>query len=118
MTLATFTPPVAPEYGASNKPKIKLLEAEFGDGYTQTARDGVNHIRATWELNWPVLKPTDAEEIETFITEHGGDVAFYWTAPDKPSPQKWTCKDWSFTIAGPNHRSIRATFVQSFNILS
>lgn len=118
MTLVTFTPPIAPEYGANNKPKVKLLEADFGDGYTQTAADGLNHIRAEWTLNWPALTPAQADSVETFFSDRGGYTPFFWTAPGKASAQKWTCKDWEVGFAGPNHRSIRATFVQSFNILS
>jgi phage-related protein len=118
MSIQTFMPPELPDYGASNKPRVKLLEAEFGDGYTQAAADGMNHIRAEWTLHWPVLDPLDAEEIEDFLMEHGGYQCFFWTAPHRSSPQKWTCKEWTITIAGPYHCSISATFIESFNIVT
>jgi len=52
MTLQTFTPPIQPSVGATNKPKVKILKADFGDGYTQAAADGTNNIRAEFSLTW------------------------------------------------------------------
>ncbi|WP_457796646.1 phage tail protein [Methylocystis sp. S23] len=123
MTLETFTPPIQPSIGASNKPKVKILKAEFGDGYGQASRDGLNHIRNEFSLTWEVLTPAQANTIEAFLIEHGGDVPFLWTAPGKSTPDKWTCEQWevSFLAAiyqGENFRSIKATFTQSFNIVT
>src|SRR5690606_29261995 len=43
--IPTFDPPFAPSPGAQNKPEIKILQAEFGDGYSQPTPNGLNHIR-------------------------------------------------------------------------
>jgi phage-related protein len=123
MTLATFTPPMQPSVGATNKPKVSILKAEFGDGYSQSTAAGVNHIRNEFSLTWEVLTPAQANSIEAFLQQQGGITPFYWTAPGKSTPDKWTCEQWevSFlaaTYQGQNYRSIKATFTQSFNLLT
>jgi phage-related protein len=114
MTLRTFAPPVWPTE-STDKPEIKLLEAEFGDGYTQAVGDGMNHIRRIFALQWDVLTPEQASQIEQFLTEHGGFQPFLWTPSGDPRPLKWTCKEWDRKRATPNEMT--ATFRQSFLLI-
>ncbi len=114
MTLATFSPPIAPST-MKGKPELKLLKAEFGDGYTQTARDGLNHIRKVIHLEWEVLTPAQASAIVGFLEQHGGDLPFIYHSATEPLPLKWTCSEWEEGIARGGVRTITATFRQSFN---
>ena len=75
MAFPTFTPPVPPSPGTANKPKVKLLKAEFGDGYTQTTRDGLNHVRRTLSLKWEFLTPTQAKTISAPLAASRGVAA-------------------------------------------
>lgn len=123
MTIATFTPPMNPSVGAINKPKVSVLRADFGDGYSQATRSGLNHIRNEFSLTWEVLTPTQADAIEAFLIQQGGDIPFLWSRPGKSTPDKWTCENWEVSFLSPlyqgqNYRSIKATFTQSFNLLS
>jgi len=118
MTLQTFTPARAPAPGTSRKPKIKLLTAEFGDGYTQETRDGMNHIRRTLTLTWDTLTPSQADDLSDFFVEHGGDTPFWYTPSNESTPVKWTCKDWSDTAEKQGFRTFRATFEQSFSLVT
>ena len=118
MIIDTFTPPVAPSPGTSRKPEIKLLEAEFGDGYTQVVRDGLNHIRRTYDLRWDVLTYAQADVIEAFLEAKGGDTPFLYQHAHTSAPLKVTCKDWQRTEAAAGLCSFSATFKQSFNLLS
>ncbi len=118
MTIATFTPSPAPSQGTEDKPKFKLLKADFGDGYTQVARDGVNHIRRVLTLNWDLLTPTQANAIWSFLIAQGGDTPFYYTPSDESTPLKWTCIEPSMKRIEGGMRSISATFEQSFNLLT
>jgi phage-related protein len=93
MTIETFNPPIQPSTGARKKPTIKILEAEFGDGYTQSCPDGINYIRQSFELVWEVLTHIQSDYIESFFEARGGVEHFHWTAPGDSSPKKWTCKD-------------------------
>lgn len=111
MAIETFKPPYAPT-STSEKPELKLLEAEFGDGYTQTAGDGMNHIRKVASLSWDVLTADQAREIEAFLERHGGSAPFLYALDEGETPLKWTCKEWSRKRDTPN--TMEATFRQSF----
>lgn len=116
MTLATFTPPMQPSVGAVNKPKVSVLKADFGDGYIQSTAAGLNHIREEWSLTWEVLTGAQSDAVDAFLRGQGGFTPFYWTPPGASTPQKWTCEDWSISHIQAGFRSIKATFVQSFNL--
>ena len=112
--LNTFCPPVGPSPGTKNKPEIKLKEAAFGDGYTQTTRDGLNYIRKVVTLQWDVLIESEASAIENFILTQGGDTPFYFALRGDIS-RKWTCKDYDRAWKTPN--TVSATFREDFSLL-
>ena len=104
--------------GTTVKPKLKLLKAEFGDGYTQVTRYGLNHKRKTISLTWETLTPTQASEIVTFFESHGGDTPFYYTPSDESTPIKWTCEEWDDQRKTGGLRKVTATFEQCFNLMT
>lgn len=117
MALQTFTPLRAPAPGTTNKPTLKLKTAEFGDGYTQTTRDGLNHIRRSLSVKWETLIPAEADVILNFFIAHGGDTPFWYTPSDETTPVKWTCKEWDDTREKAGFRTITATFTQDFSLV-
>lgn len=116
MTIQTFTPPIKPSPGSTRKPELKLLKSEFGDGYTQTARDGLNHKRDVLEIQWDYLTAEQADQIIAFFEAHGGDTPFLYIPPAKAQPVRFTCADWEETYNVRTLRSVKATFRQDFNL--
>ena len=114
MALPTFEPPIDPSPGTGRKTKYNLLKAEFGEGYTQTTRAGLNHRRRELALSWEALTDEQAWEIAAFLDERGGDLPFYYTPPRETVPVKWTCDEWGDDVNQNGTRKITATFVQSF----
>lgn len=115
MSFPVFNPPVPPAVGAKIKREIKLLKAEFGDGYTSITRDGVNHIRRSYELEWPVLTEAESNAIVAFLEARGGDETF-WFSLGARDPMKVTCDTWEETENSAGKFAITATFRQSFAI--
>jgi len=95
MALAVFAPSIAPSPGTGFKPKIKLLEAEFDDGYTQPLPDGLNHIKQVLTLRWDGLDNAQAAEIYGFLNSKAGYIPFYYTPVGDVTASKWRCKEWS-----------------------
>lgn len=143
MSIPEFYPPMTPSIGVTRKPELNLLKANFGDGYTQTAANGLNHIREVLNLRWDVLTKGEADEIEDFLRERGGYQPFYYSLPfavrlhlypepgddgyiEGINPQrvstgagpmmKFTCDDWQITQPATFHYSIEATFRQDFSL--
>lgn len=116
MALPTFTPVRPPRPGTAVKPEIKLWKTEFGDGYTQAAPAGLNHIRKTLTLNWDLLTPSEANAMTGFLTERGGYKPFYYTPSDDTDSIKWTCEDWEDKRADSGMREVSMTFKQCFGL--
>jgi phage-related protein len=111
MTLLVFTPNYPPTVTVT-KPEVKLLEAEFGDGYTQAAPDGINHIRRVANLSWDYLTAISAQSFDDFFALHGGYKPFWFILSDTGEMVKWTCKEWQRTRGTPN--KYECTFRESF----
>ena len=113
MALTTFNPSVRPSPGTSFKPQVKVLEAEFGDGYSQPTPDGINNIRQKVDLTWDALTETQMNQINNFFTNRKGSQAFYFRPAGYSTPLKWTCKEWSRTLSDGVWK-VQASLVQSF----
>lgn len=119
MTLATFTPPFAPMPGTTDKPKVKILKAEFGDGYSQTAPDGLNNVKRVLSVAWDALTPTQITAMTGFFfTQASQGNPFYYTPSDETVPVKWTCEVWDDKRGQGGLRALTATFEQSFILIS
>lgn len=114
MTLPVFAPPIAPSPGTGRKMNFNILEAEFGEGYSQPTRAGINHRRRELSLNWETLTDVQAFAIADFLDERGGDRSFFYTPPRETKPVKWTCREYDDTVNTNGTRKISAKFVQSF----
>lgn len=115
MTIKTFMPPVAPSPGTRRSQDVSLLEADFGDGYSQSMPRGKNHIRRKLSLVWEALTKAQAQEIDAFLQARAGYQQFYYRPPGEAKALAWTCKEWSHgTNAGV--WTAEATLVQSFSI--
>lgn len=117
MSVDTFVPPLTPSPGTSDAPEIKILKTDFGDGYTQAARAGLNNVRRIMTLKWDVVPAALASEIIAFFVAHGGTDPFLYKVPGETTAILWTCESFEESFAAYNYRSITATLRQSFNLV-
>jgi hypothetical protein len=110
--MANF-PSIAPTYGAQKTSQPRVRTTQFGDGYSQRIRFGLNTNPKSWSLTWEVSE-TDADTIETFLDARGGAESFDWTPPGGESAAKWICQQWNKAIPYLNRATITATFTQVF----
>jgi phage-related protein len=54
--------------GTKQKPKLKILKADFGDGYTQPTPDGLHFVRRTLSLQWHLISPAQANALDGFLS--------------------------------------------------
>lgn len=108
--MATF-PSIQPTYGASKTSRPRVLNVQFGDGYSQRVRFGLNTDLKSWNLTWNVSE-TDADTIESFLEARAGVESFEWTPLDTSTAYRWICQEWSKTIPYVNRATITATFIQ------
>ncbi|KAB0679521.1 phage tail protein [Aureimonas leprariae] len=116
MTLPTFDPAVEPTVGITDTPEIKILKADFGDGYTQATAAGLNHIRNVREMTWDALYKSERDPIIAFFRERGGYQPFWFKLDDEASPTRYTCEKWSEERISGGFFKISATFRQCFTL--
>jgi phage-related protein len=109
----TFT--YVPKYGARKKVPVRVLTTDFGDGYRQRSADGLNTIKETWDLEF-FKEDVDIDDIENFLINEGGYIAFNWTPLGEVVSKKFTCKDWNRTKTSHDVDTLTCTFVREFDL--
>lgn len=116
MTFPIFAPAIPPSPGTEIAPEVKVLAADFGDGYRQRAADGLNNIRDTFAFAWEALPAADADAIVAFLKARLGTEAFLYTPPGESAPRKFTCTKWARKRVRFSYHQITATFVEVFDL--
>lgn len=114
--MTTFNPSIPPEIGSSGSHKFRILDAKFGDGYTQTAGDGINTLESTITLNWTDISQTVYNELYAFFIALGGYQSFDYTLPNGSTAYQWKCKQFSDSWVKGNKRNFTATIERSYDI--
>jgi phage-related protein len=98
----------------------RVLTAQFGDGYSQRVRDGLNTNLESWQLTFEGRTLADIAEMRAFLDARGAAEAFQWIAPDNwttapnvpdaGNPKLYLCKKWNVKRLGGNYATLSATF--------
>ena len=113
----TFSPPIPPAYdGTAITEAPRLRTVSFGDGYKQTAPDGLNANDATATYEWPLLNSDQYNYIVNFYMTHIG-AAFLWDAPgDVGGSGKWAITSFKKSIAGYNWYAVTMGLERRFDL--
>ena len=114
MATQTF-PDIAVSGDSRLSEQVRVREVQFGDGYTQSAADGINAIPRTYRAVFAARPNADLDTIRSFLRERGGHEPFWFTPPEESAAIKWRCKDWAITRISATHRTLIATFVEDFS---
>jgi phage-related protein len=110
-------PAIPVSYTTSGKTDFRVLEAPFGDGYSQRAADGLNSVRRTWNVVWTARPDADIDSLYDFLVALLGYEKFQWTAPDESTERDWVCKDpITKTPITAGYSTLRATFEEVFDL--
>lgn len=77
------------DYPVMDQPSIqarfRTLRADFGDGYTQEAGDGINTRKESWQVSvtgrWADDGGMPVKAVSEFLDRHAGYKAFQWVTP-------------------------------------
>jgi len=69
----------------------RIQRVQFGDGYTQLIKDGLNDELETWSCSTPAMSGNETWGLEAFLQRNKGQ-ALSWTPPDatKTFPVRFT----------------------------
>jgi phage-related protein len=111
----TFTPAFHPDWGVQRQFKPRVLKAEFGDGYSQRAGDGINSNPVNISATWTNLSVDEKDYILNFFAARAGYQAFYYTYVDEASPKVYVCEEWSSTHNDSTAYTVTAKLVQIYD---
>ncbi|AOJ66465.1 phage tail protein [Burkholderia ubonensis] len=104
----------APLLGVSGTTKFDVLVAQFGDGYSQRAPNGINNAADVWSLTF---RNDDAviDAIHAFLKSTRGAQRFEWTPPRRAKGM-FVCDPQGITrqIEGAGISTLTATFQEVF----
>ncbi|HEY1138770.1 MAG TPA: phage tail protein [Lysobacter sp.] len=100
-----------PTNDARGRTTARVKRAQFGDGYSQSVADGINHLTREWPLTF-VYKWETAGSIVAFLESHAGQ-SFQWTPP-RGTAALWQCDEWELKNEGSDVYAVTATFRQTF----
>lgn len=102
----------------SGATEYRFRTANFGDGYSQSAADGINNSAESWDItvkgfyDKAVGSQPKISDVISFFNNHAGYKSFLWVAPDGIS-RSYVVKEFSKTLdAGV--WTINATFEEVF----
>ena len=98
-----------PIYGATNNMKPRILKFQFGDGYEQRLRDGLNTLLKSWTVTFK-LTPDEGNVAKGLLEGWAGVTAFEWDDPDGDTIV-CVCEDWSYQY-NEGWYNLSATFRQ------
>lgn len=111
MTTPTFT--WQPRVEPTGTAKYRVLTAQFGDGYQQTAADGINNKVQSWPLTFSGTA-SEITPIRDFLDACGGYQSFYWTPP-LGTTGLYVCPSHNIKPLGGGLYELTATFNQVFH---
>jgi phage-related protein len=77
--MATFT--YCPDFTLSESHKPQVRKTQFGDGYEQRIRFGLNSDPKVFSLKFENRSDAESVRIEEFLESNGGADSFIWTPP-------------------------------------
>lgn len=115
MTTPTFPTSPSPAFDTAPTTRTKTLTAQFGDGYSQRAADGINNVLTDWDVVWKVITAAERATLVEFLEARAGFEAFYWTSP-LGVQKKYICSEWSFPQVEYNVFNGSAKFKQVLDL--
>jgi phage-related protein len=91
----------------------KTLSAQFGDGYRQDAKNGLNANLAQWDLTFAdVIGPT-AKAMDDFLSARGGSERFlFYSLRGGGERVVCICPKWDVSGQGHGQATVTATFIE------
>ncbi len=75
--------------GSTRTRTNRVLSAQFGDGYSQEAPDGINNLVDTWSITFDNLNASERATLWTALDTVGSWDYFTWTAPGDVVSKRW-----------------------------
>lgn len=101
------------DYGSNRSTTIRVLRAQFGDGYSQRVKDGANVRNDDLNLTF-TRSPEVVKEIDSFLELYSGTRAFTIHIPGTNEEVLVTCDSWQINYENYGNWKLSATFKREY----
>lgn len=102
-----------PSYSFNQKMEPKIKQIQFGDGYKQTVKDGINNVLLELDLSFDQRDAYESAAICHFLTAREGAETFLFTPPSPYAAlKKWKSTTWNISQPFFANYSVKATFME------
>lgn len=105
-----------PDKALKQNIKPRILKAQFGDGYMQRARDGINTLAEDWSLTWKNRTVAEGRALTDFFESTQGIHKFTWTPPYSTESINVIVESWDVSYPQMNVLTIQAKFKRVFDL--
>ena len=113
MPLPSLNSVVVPSLPLSFEEVPRVIGPEFGDGYTQRALDGLNHLDQTMEVLWEPITKAERDHVINFLRARQGVSAFTYTLDGET--RTFIAQRWSSVKKSANHYMVSANLKRVFD---
>lgn len=97
------------------KTEPRVLVGQFGEGYSQRTRDGINTMGESWELTFNARTRAEHDLLLAFFRSLGGSDSFDWTSPTGTAG-RWIARPWGATPVTSVANTVTVTVDQVFDV--
>lgn len=103
-------------YGTDMTQAYNIRRVDFGDGYSQRSKRGINNAPQQWRLQWNGISDADTEVLRLFFLGLAGVDIIDWQPYNQATELKWTASGWSAKPAGHLIHDCGITLTQEFDL--
>ncbi len=105
-----------PSYSSPLNSNPKIKKTQFGDGYAQRIKDGINNNLLELDLTFEERYLQESSAIAHFLMIRAGTESFLFTPPPPYARRtRFVCESWNFIPNFYNNNSVRAKFIEVVN---
>ena len=105
--------PFTVDAGTNGATTFRVKKAQFGDGYTQRAQDGINSSTRKWNITVAERYAFEMQPIKDFLDARAGARSFLWTPPNGVQGF-YICEGYSESPAVAGLTTLTAVFEEDF----
>jgi len=103
----------SPSYNVSTSHQPKIKSIQFGDGYEQRIKHGINNNKLDLNLSFEGRSELEATAILHFLSAREGYQYFYFKPPAPYSRiKKFVCKTFNSTFVFADNYNVQANFLE------
>lgn len=115
--MAALPLPTRISQSSAGTKKYRIIKAQFGNGYQQRGKDGINNKMASWNVLWENVTETEMDTIVAALDATNGTTNLTWTPPDEATDKKWIVSGYNINPLSGSIFTVTASLEQIFDLV-